>query len=386
MIYSDLAEYILLIFVAAGCVYSLMATISVALFFRKRKDLAGPQISSAVPVSILKPLKGHDAELGHNILSFCEQDYKESEVLLGINRPGVNEIAEIQAMSESLYENNVRVITSYTEIGVNRKVSNMHALFEASKNQLIVLSDSDMRVDRTYLNTIVAEYQSEENVGMVTCLYKITKPKSAGAAFESLSIALDFLPSVLVARWLEGISFGLGASMLLSRKGLEEIGGFKEVADYIADDYQIGNRLSKLGYRILISRYVVEDVAGPMTFAEYFGHQLRWARTIKVSRPAGFAGSGITHILPFAFMLSVLWGFSGISLALLAAVFMLRLATAVVVYKSVIKSPGWLKWILLLPFKDILSFIIWIVGLFGSKVQWRGEKFRIYRSGKITKI
>jgi len=378
----EFIEICLALLIISGSAYWIIAIYSVNRFFKKTVHVA----VSTEPVSILKPLKGIDPGLEENIRSFCRQEYPEYEVILGFNGPDEKELYEAGQIAESIPFRNLSVISSYNELGSNQKVSNLQGIVESACSQLVVLSDSDMRVGTEYLKTIVSEYKSDKAVGMVTCLYKISDPGSIGAAFESLTIALDFLPSVLVAERLEGVTFGLGASMILSKKTLDEIGGFSAVADFLADDYQIGNRISAKGLRIVISQYVVENIAGQMNFTEYFRHQLRWAKTVRASRPMGFFGSGITHVFPFALILIVVRGVDIVSMSLLGLTLSLRCLMSVVVYRKVIGSLSWFKWLIILPVKDVTAFGIWLCAFAGSRISWRGAKYEILRSGKMRKV
>src|SRR5208337_4090158 len=232
----------LLLVISSG-IYSLFAIFCVMEFFRPGK-LELKDIPPA-PISVLKPLSGQDPELYENIQSFCSQNYPEYEVLLGVTDPND---AALKAAEKLQRQSSVKIVVSERSLGTNRKVSNLGGLAEVARYPLLAVSDSDMRVDSSYLKHIAGEYFGGENTGLVTSLYKISNPVSAGAAFESLTIALDVIPSVLVARRLEGVTFGLGASMLFSRQALNAIGGFEAIADYLADDYQIGNRLWQKGY------------------------------------------------------------------------------------------------------------------------------------------
>src|SRR5271157_555732 len=264
---------LLSLLVASSAIYSIFAIFCVIEFFRPGKREL--EEIPAVPISILKPLSGKDPELYENIQSFCAQDYPGYEVLLGVTDPGDTALTVIGGPqkvcdflgSASQRQPAVKIIISEKSLGTNRKVSNLHGLAEAASYPLLAISDSDMRVDAFYLKRIAEEYFSRKDTGLVTSLYKISNPLSAGAAFESLTMALDLIPSVLVARRLEGVTFGLGASMLLSREALDAIGGFTAVAAYLADDYQIGNRIWRKGYKIILSRYVLEDKAGAMSIA-----------------------------------------------------------------------------------------------------------------------
>ncbi len=374
-------EIVLLLLIAASCAYGLFSLICIIDFFSSKKS-SSSHIPSA-PVSVLKPLKGADPDLGENLLSFCRQAYPEFEVLLGFNDRNDSAVPTANKTIKAVKECRSRIVVARRGIGVNRKVSNLQGMLEAAHYPLLAMSDSDMRADGNYLRTIIGEYHQEAGVGLVTSLYKISSPETMGAAFESLTIALDFIPSVLVARRLEGITFGLGASMLISKKALEDIGGFPAIADYLADDYQIGNRLWRKGYKIVLSRYVLEDIAGRMSMADYFAHQLRWARTYRACRPKGFLGYGITHALPLALLFFLLHGPAALSFSVLSAVIIMRLGLFLALYKKVIRTKKWLLWLPLMLLKDITSFGIWLWSFLGSKVSWRGRVYRVEKGGRI---
>ncbi len=376
---GETIKIILLLLLASSLLYHLFALYCVAEFFGRNDAPPGAGLE---PVSILKPLKGMDPGFEENLKSFCSQDYPEYEILLGFGEPEDEAVGRAQELAAGC-GGKARVVVSEKNLGANRKVSNLAGLAEAARHGLLAISDSDMRVEGSYLKTIVAEHASMENVGMVTSMYKISNPASTGAALESLSIALDFIPSVLVARRIEGVTFGLGASMLVSKKALEEIGGFQAIADFIADDYQLGNRLWKKGYRIIISRLVLETVAGRMSLSDYAARQLRWSRTYRASRPKGFIGAGVTHLVFLSALFLVLEGPTGLAVSVAALAAAVRCATALVIYRKVIRSRGWLKWLALLPLKDLLGAGIWAWTFTGRKVRWRGRRFRILNDGRM---
>ncbi len=377
-------EIIFLLLLASSVFYHLFAMYCIVEFFGRIETR--PAKPSFGPVSVLKPLKGMDPEFRENLKSFCAQDYPEYEILLGFGDSGDSAVPRARELAGESGGSDVRVIISEKALGANRKVSNLHGLAESARYPLLAINDSDMRVDASYLKRIVSEYQGEANVGMVTSLYKISDPGSLGTALESLTIALDFIPSVLVARRTEGVTFGLGASMLVSKKSLDETGGFAAIADYIADDYQLGNRLWKKGYKIIISGRVLETVVGRMSFKDYLTHQIRWARTYRASRPKGFIGSGITHLFPIALIFLIFRGPSAMALLALGGAVALRYATAYLLYKKVIRARGWLKWLPLLPLKDILSAVIWAWTFTGRKIWWRGRRYRILKDGRMESI
>jgi ceramide glucosyltransferase len=382
MVFSEVAKSALLFIITFGGVYSLFSIIFVWEFFTSKKDVESG--TPHVPVSVLKPIKDMDPELRENLQSFSSQNYPQYEMLLGFTE---STDAAMTAAEEILRSSrcSARMVINREALGVNLKVTNLHALVEAAKYPLVAISDSDMRVDPSYLEHIVGEYYGDKNVGLVTSLYKISEPASIGSALESLTVALDFIPSVIVARRMEGVTFGLGASMLLSKEALKDIGGVSAIADYLADDYQIGNRLWRKGYKIILSRLVLENVIGDMSVTEYLVHQLRWARTYRACRPKGFLGYGITHVFTFSLLLLPLFGPGLLSLSIVGVVLMLRFSLAVVAHKMVIGSKKWIRWSALLPIKDLLSFCVWLWSFFGRKVFWRGSYYNIIKGGRIKR-
>jgi ceramide glucosyltransferase len=376
---------LLALLVIAGSAYSLLSLFCVLAFFRKGEGEKRPSLGDDLPgVSILKPIKGIDPSCAENLASFCAQDYPRYEVLFGFRETDDPAIPLVRSMVDAA-ACDARIIVKREGAGSNEKVLNLAALAAASQYPILALSDSDMVADRDYLGRIVAEFRGGAHTGIVTSLYKISNPSSLGSALESLAIALDFIPSVLVARRLEGITFGLGASILVSKKALTDIGGLETVADYLADDYQLGFRLWRKGYRNILSRHVIENRVGPMTIAAHLVHQLRWARTYRASRPKGFIGYGVTHILPFALLL-VCIAPTPASACLLGVVLALRYALALVVQRKVIAAAEWRKWLLLLPLRDIIALFIWLLSFAGSTVTWRGRAYRIIGGGRMVKL
>ncbi|HEY3278005.1 MAG TPA: glycosyltransferase [Syntrophorhabdaceae bacterium] len=371
-----------LIVLLLGCSYTLFSIACVQEFFRDQ-DLPSPK-GSLPSISVLKAIKGLDSSCSENLSSFCAQDYPSYEVLFGFKERDDPAVACAEAIAASA-SCNARVVIDGGGTGVNQKVANLETLACRSRYQMLALSDSDMYVDHGYLRRIVGEYQGSDKTGIVTSLYKISCPLSVGSALESLSIALDFIPSVLVARRLEGVTFGLGASILISKEALREIGGFGDIAGYLADDYQLGYRLWKKGYTNILSRGVIENRVGPMSVVNHLSHQLRWARTYRASRPLGFFGYGITHVFFFSLLFLLVKPGTAPAIVLLF-VLTLRYILACLLYRKVIRRKRWLLCLFLLPFKEISAFLVWLWSFAGSRVRWRGTDYRISRDGRLTKL
>jgi ceramide glucosyltransferase len=381
--FPDALEAILAILTLLGGLYGLFALWFVVAFFRLPRY--SPEEPLYPPVSILKPMKGIDPECLDNIASFAAQEYPEYEVLLGFNDASDEGLPLASDIAKSSGPR-VRVVIHSTCLGANPKVSNLHGLLCAARYPLLLISDSDIRVNRTYLKEIVGEYLARENVGIVTSLPKIPTALSVGAALESLTNAADFIPSVLVAKRLEGLTFGLGPSMIISQERLQEIGGLPTFADYLAEDYQIGNHLWKKGYKNILSAYLIENVVGRMPILDYLVHQIRWARTYRACRPRGFIGYGITHMFPFSLFFLILHGPTAFSLAALAGVLVLRFSLALAVSRKAGYPSRWLRWLWLLPAKDLLSFGIWLRCFWGSHIFWRGSHYKLLKHGLMRKV
>ncbi len=378
------AETALILVIVLGSAYHLLSLFCVVSFFRRKESVREPADSEYPPVSILKPMKGVDAGWRRNVDSFLAQEYPEYEILFGFNDPADEGIAAASAVAQR-DPAQFKVIVDANRLGSNPKASTLDPLVREARYSLLLISDSDIRVDRQYLRSIVREYVLAGNAGTVTCLSKITRAVSTGAAMEMLTASADFIPSVMVARCLRGVSFGLGASMLLAKEQLAEIGGLAAYADFLAEDYQIGNVLSRRGYTNVLSRYVVENVVGKMSLRDYVVHQLRWARTYRACSPAGFTAYGISHVFLFSLCYVAVSGAASVSLLLAGGVLALRFALFLSVALLSPRRCAWGRWLWLLPLKELLSTGIWGWCFMGSRLHWRGNRYRLLKGGLMKK-
>ena len=333
------------------------------------------------PVSILKPLKGADPNLYEALRSHCVQDYAEFEILLGIsdNEDSAMSVAE---NLRNEFPDRVRLVQCEKRLCANGKVSSLEQLLPVASHEILVVDDSDIRVEPNYLRTIVSELQ-QPTIGMVTCLYRGIPGASLWSKLETLGISTDFAPGVLAARLIErGLHFGLGSTLAFRKTDLKSIGGFEAIGDYLADDYELGRRIDRLGYKIALSEYVVETHLPAYNFSGFFSHQLRWARTIRVSRPLGYIGLLLTFTLPWSLSVVLLSSGALWSWCLLVVGFAARLGLAIAIAKRVLHDPGTLRSLWLLPLRDLFGVITWVAGLTGRRIVWRGESFRLEK-GKL---
>jgi len=363
---------------AAYCVMCIIACIS---YVRHRAlPLSAP--SSFPPISILKPLKGADPEMYQSFRSHCIQNYSEYELLFGISDPQDPAAEIVKRLQQEFPDRRIELVYCDKNLGPNGKVSTLAGLSAIAKYDALLVNDSDIRVERNYLLTIATELQ-QPGVGLVTCLYRGVPASTMGSKLESLGISADFIPGVLVALLIEGgLRFGLGSTLALRRKDLQAIEGFEALADYLADDYQLGRRIAESNLRVEISRTPVETYLPAYNLSGFITHQLRWMRTIRASRPGGYAGLLMTFTLPWAILALFLARGAHWACLLVAAAILLRFAVAIISGMSVLRDGHLFRLLWLLPLRDLLAPFIWLGGLVGRKIIWRGKEFEL-RDGKL---
>lgn len=373
-------EILLLLLIAASWIYWLVALLMVRALFRSRKQ---PMPDFTPAVSILKPVKGLDPQAYQNFASFCQQDYPDFELVFGMADPEDPAISLVERLQEDFAGCNIRLVIGQP-IGSNRKASLLHRLTAQASHEILVISDSDMRVTPNYLRQVVAPL-ANEHVGLVTCPYRGEAALTLAARLEALHMGVTFLPSVVVASRLFRLQFAMGATVALRRNDLDRLGGFEAVADYLADDYQLGARIAGLGLRVHLSDYVTASTLGITAFREQWHREVRWNRCARVSRPWEYPGLLVTFSTPLALLLLLISGFALIGWQVLAISLMLRWAVAWLVtgYAGAWETRRWLAW---LPVRDVLSALTWCAGGLGRHVVWRGEEYVLQAGGRMRSL
>jgi ceramide glucosyltransferase len=373
-------ETVLLLLIAASWVYWLIAWWATRVFFRARTEV---DPGYAPPVSILKPVRGVDAEAYQNLASFCRQDYPVVELLFGVADPHDPVMPILKRLQQDFPECRIRLVSG-PAIGSNCKVSLLHHLAAQANHDVLVISDSDMRVTPDYLRWLVAPL-ADEQIGLVTCPYRGGAPSGLAAQLEALHMGITFLPSVVVASQLLHMPVAMGATMALRRGDLAGIGGFEAIADYLADDYQLGVRIARLGRGVHLSSYVMTSVLGKTTFREQWHREVRWARCTRVSRPWEYPGLLLTFSTPLALILVLFSGLAAIGWLALAVSLLLRwlVAWRVPEYTGDRETRHWLIW---LPLRDVWSALVWCAGILGRRIYWRGEQFVLHSNGRMQSL
>ncbi len=372
----------LLICVLAALVYYALALVAGWSWARDRRRQRALGLGFAPPVTIMIPVRGADVEAYENFASFCRQDYPEFQIMFGCRDEDDSAVPIIRKLQADFPHCTIDLVLSTNEIGANAKVSNLHNMLGHAAHEHLLIVDSDIRVTPNYLRRVLAPMQQAQ-VGMVTCLYRGAKATTFAARLENIGIAAAFGPEVLSSRALEGIKFALGSTVVTRRVILDQIGGFAAVADYLADDFLLGNLTAAAGYQIVLSDYVVDHIAAPDTIRTMLRHQLRWGRAVRISRPKGYAGLILTYGLATSLLL--LWALGGTALGwgLLAFTIVLRFATALFVGAVLMQDRVLLKFLWLVPLRDWLGFLVWLASFAGNEIDWRGHRFVVLRDGKI---
>lgn len=363
-----------------GSLYMILAAVLVNRFARRPRATAG---ADAPSVTILKPLHGDEPGLFENLASFCLQRYPGPvQVVFGIQNRADPAGAVVQRLQEVFPDKAIELVIDASLHGSNRKVSNLINMSAAIRHDVVLVADSDIRVERDFLSRVVAELQVP-GTGGVTCLYHgEAAVEGVWSKLSALGINAHFLPNVVT-----GVALGLatpcfGSTIALRRSTLAEVGGFEAFADDLADDYAIGAALRRAGHRIAIPAISVGHASVEGSTPALWAHEMRWTRTIRVLDPLGFAGSGITYPLAWAVLGTVLAGFGAVSLSIAALALAARVLVAVQVERA-FALPRQALW--LIPARDCLSFAGFLWSFVGGAVRWKGYDFRVLRDGTLTR-
>jgi len=306
-----------------------------------------------------------------------------------LDDPAAAAVVELQA---EFPERAIGLVECPERLGTNGKVSTLVQLASHARHDFILINDSDITVSPHYLERVMSCFAPEMQragkppVGLVTALYRGRAHATLPSRLEALGIATDFMPGVLVSKMIEGgLHYGLGSTLAMPRETLDKIGGLLPLVDCLADDYELGARVAQAGYGVEVCAEVVETNVPAYGWRDFFDHQLRWLRTVREARPAGYAGLIFTHGLGWAVLNVLASGLSLASLWLLGLSFFLRLALAMAVGTTVLGDHQVLENLWLVPFRDAVAMGLWMAGFAGDTIVWRGERFRL-KNGKMEKV
>jgi ceramide glucosyltransferase len=365
---------------AVGCLYLWYASHAVAKFVQRPR----PHADVLPPVTILKPLRGEDPSLADNLRSFIRQDYPSVQLLCGTADADDPAALVVRRLIAENPDADITLVTDSREHGTNLKVANLRNMLPSAKHDIFVLADSDMRVGPDYLSVVTAPLVPAGGaVGLVTCLYRALSAGGFWSDLASLHINHGFLPQAVVGDSLGQGAGCFGATMALDRATLAAAGGFEALSDMLADDHALGQAVLRLGRQVVLSPCVVDDVVAEPSFMGLFRHELRWARTVRLVAPAGFAGSVVTFPVPLA-VLALGAGLLVAQALPAAALLAIALAVRGIAgrrFDRALRLPAAPFW--LLPVRDLLSFTVFVASFFGRSVAWRDRRFRIGPQGQL---
>ncbi len=373
---------LLLLMALAPLVYYVTGSLAALRFFRRERAKVLPDYTP--PVSLLKPVRGLDFDSYENFVSFCQLDYPEYEILFCVNEMSDRAVQVIQKVMAEYPQRRIRILSNAPQIGSNRKVNNLALLTREAQYEILVQSDGDVRVGPQYLHEVVAPL-IDSSVGATSCFYRGIVERNLGAELEAVGASSDFFAGALIADWKEGVTFALGASVATTKTWLKRIGGYQSLANLLADDYEIGNRIHRAGGKVLLCREPVWTSYPAQTAKSFWEHQIRWARTVRFCRPISFLGLIFTHGLPWAVLAAIVAPNRLIAAAYLLAYLVLRFLMAWVVGVWGIGDEILSRKMWLVPFRDAVHFIVWLASFASNRITWGDTRFMLKR-GEMTEI
>ena len=373
---TALPAFLFLFISGLGCLYLLCACALSVNFPRET-----PAKSAKSPsVTILKPLRGEDAALRANLASFCAQDYPgEVQFIFGVMDFGDPAISIVKDLVALFPNRKVELVINPAIHGTNLKISNLINMMPYVRHDWIVIADSDIGVEPNYLQRLVVALEAP-GVCALTCLYHGIAISGIWSRLAALAIDGHFLPNVLVGLRTRLATPCFGSTIALRRKHLDEIGGFRAFSDCLADDYAMGAALRQKGRGVAIAPLLVAHSCTDASFKELWNHELRWARTIRTVDSRGYAGLVITHPLPFA-LLALAAGATAWGAALAVIAISCRTVLLLVTARKhgFVSPPYWLT-----PFRDLLSFAVFVWSYWGRSVEWRGRHYVVESGGTLN--
>jgi ceramide glucosyltransferase len=366
----------LAVLLTGSLVYCVLIVIATRRFLSATLPIPG----NTPPISVLKPLCGHDDGLEENLRSFMVQDYPEYEVLFGVHRSDDSAVALAEKIiAEFRGRIAARLIITGESPIPNAKAFSLNRMVREARYDVLVMSDSDVRVTPSLLSHLAQELQ-DDHVGLISCPYRAVPGKSLWSRLEAIGMNTELLGGVMVARMIEGMRFALGCTVAVRRSVLEDMGGFGYLQEFLAEDFVIGQRAAELGHGVLFSSYVIEHRIGSQNMMHNLGHRMRWARSTRRSRPLGYWGQIFTYPLPLALLLCASYPAAWPALFL---TLVLRGGAALVTARNIVHDPVTQKQWWLLPVQDLIGFFVWISGFVGDKIVWRNRKCTVLRDGRL---
>ncbi len=383
MLSYDVLFWGFLIPVIGGSVYALLSMGAALWYACQRPPAAGPDGLFQPPVTILKPVYGLERDLKARLSTACQQDYPDYQVVFCVQNPEDPALEIVKEVQAEFGRERVSIALHDICAGPNGKVNNLLGGLQVALHDVLVISDSDIRLRRDYLTAIVAPL-ADDSVGGVCTLFKNAGAGSMFEQLELLSINAEFIPSVLFAEVTGASEFCLGPSVATRQSTLRELGGLESFAEYLAEDYEIGKRIWTSGRKMVLVPYVVDAMLDLDSWSQWWTHQVYWDQNTRVASPKGFFGTILTKSVPFAVLFALLtWG-DPMGLAVLAGTVALRLATTAVILRVALRDGEGLRALWLLPLRDVMGLATWFFSYGQRTVIWRDVEYRLTTGGRMV--
>jgi ceramide glucosyltransferase len=378
-------SWLLLALVAGSLVCSVLTVIAAVRY----RSVRPPKEFDEPPISILKPLSGIDDGLEANLRSFFEQSYPQFEILFAVRSAADPAIKVVEPLRAEYRAIPSRLIVTGEPPYPNAKVFSLDRMLREARHDLLVMADSDVRVTPDLLSTLAAEFH-DPGIGMATCPYRAVPGRSFWSTLEAIGLNTEFIAGLVLARMMDGVKFAVGPTIAARRKTLEGIGGFDAVKDYLAEDFVMGSLAAARGAGVILSSYIIQHRIGAQRFGANLRHRLRWNRSTRRSRPAGYAGQVFLNPLPLALLLWAAapgwWAAAPGWWPVAPAAVLFRAAAVWATSQYVLRDPLARRLWFLVPLQDIAAFLGWIAGFFGNTILWRGRKYLLLRDGRFELV
>jgi ceramide glucosyltransferase len=366
--------------------YYVAASVIATRFARHASSPSAPLPKIAPRVAVLKPLHGSGGHLPDNLTSYLELDYPKTEFIFGVSGYDDEAAAVVVALKPQYPFRQITLAVGEESGCANRKVAKLIVMAErSSRAEIFLLSDADVSVEHDHLRRVVSEFEADEHIGLVTCLYRAQASGGFASRLGALFVNTDFVPLVMISKTIEPLRYSLGATVAIKRKALEAIGGFQRLRDLLADDYYLGKFASDYGYKIKLSNSIVTVRSEERRLIEFWNHQVRWSRTYRTTRPISIA-TIVLHGPFWALVLLAAARCSIFALSLFFAVMIMRIVTSRLMIGKVLGLTGQLGDAWLAPLKDLVMTAVWAAGLLSNEVLWGGRRLRIQADGTMREV
>ena len=370
-------------------VFTGMTLVAVPRFLRERRAAEAAlreRPGFTPPLTLLKPLAGAEPHLEKHLASFFEQDYPEFEILFCARQPDDAGLEIARRVAARYPHIPAKFFSTGEPPYINAKVASMELMEKSATHDVLVISDSDVRVTPDYLRAVALPFAAAR-VGGMCCLYRgIAAGGGLWARLEAVGMSVEMTAGVLVARMMEGMQFVLGPTMAFRRDVVRQMGGFKVTADYCADDFVLGNETHKLGKEVVLSHHAIDHIVINLSLMASLKHQVRWMKSTRFSRPKGHFGTALTFSMPFGLLglaAGLVMGHAWWGVVLLAWAIGSREALSIAVGRMVVRDPSWFNLLVLYPVRDLMGFFFWAASYMGSRILWRGRVFQLLPGGKM---